>query len=93
MIAAYAWMLGGELPSQRLRSHTFGLAAASGFLLAWLASFTAPYFINDSSLNWGPKYQCVGQANSDAKREITNAAQETTCPGGALTAEVSTVVA
>lgn len=56
MIATYAWLSGGEFPSQRLRSYTFGLAAAIGFLGAWLASFTAPYFINPAALNWGPKY-------------------------------------
>lgn len=32
MISTYAWVSGGELPSQRLRSYTFGLAAAVGFL-------------------------------------------------------------
>jgi SP family sugar:H+ symporter-like MFS transporter len=31
MIAPYAWLSGGELPSQRLRSYTFGLATAIGF--------------------------------------------------------------
>ena len=31
-ISSYAWLSGGELPSQRLRSYTFGLAAAVGFL-------------------------------------------------------------
>ncbi|SPQ23489.1 ed6c590e-0083-4974-8011-9bb327d74cdd [Thermothielavioides terrestris] len=56
MIATYAWISGGELPSQRLRSYTFGLATAVGFFAAWLTTFTAPYFINPSSLNWGPKY-------------------------------------
>ncbi|KAK7711540.1 hypothetical protein SLS63_012679 [Diaporthe eres] len=40
----------------RLRSYTFGLATAVGFFAAWLATFTAPYFINPESLNWGPKY-------------------------------------
>jgi MFS transporter, SP family, sugar:H+ symporter len=55
-ICPFAWLSGGELPSQRLRSYTFGLAAAVGFLGAWLATFTAPYFINPSALNWGPKY-------------------------------------
>ncbi|RFU30720.1 hypothetical protein B7463_g5629, partial [Scytalidium lignicola] len=55
-IGPFAWLAGGEVPSQRLRSYTFGLAAAVGFLGAWLATFTAPYFINPSSLNWGPKY-------------------------------------
>jgi len=56
MVATYAWLCGGEIPSQRLRSFTFGLAASIGFLGAWLATFTAPYFINPDSLNWGPKY-------------------------------------
>jgi len=55
-IASIAWLSGGELPSQRLRSYTFGLAAAIGFLGGWVAAFTAPYFINPASLNWGPKY-------------------------------------
>ena len=56
MVATYAWLCGGEFPSQRLRSYTFGLAASIGFLGAWLATFTAPYFINPDSLDWGPKY-------------------------------------
>ncbi|KAM5372440.1 hypothetical protein ACJZ2D_007478 [Fusarium nematophilum] len=56
MIASYSWLVGGEIPSQRLRSYTFGVAAAVGFLGAWLITFTAPYFINPSSLNWGPRY-------------------------------------
>ncbi|KAF3762821.1 general substrate transporter [Cryphonectria parasitica EP155] len=56
MVATYAWISGGELPSQRLRSYTFGLATSIAFFAAWLATFTAPYFINPQSLNWGPKY-------------------------------------
>lgn len=56
MVATYAWISGGELPSQRLRSYTFGFATAIGFFAAWLTTFTAPYFINPESLNWGPKY-------------------------------------
>ncbi|KAL5442828.1 hypothetical protein PMIN06_008895 [Paraphaeosphaeria minitans] len=56
LIATYAWLAGGEIPTQRLRSHTFGMAAAVGFAGAWLTTFTAPYFINPASLNWGPRY-------------------------------------
>ncbi|KAI1493682.1 general substrate transporter [Biscogniauxia mediterranea] len=56
MVATYAWLAGGEIPSQRLRSYTFGLAAAVGFLGAWITTFTAPYFINPDALNWGPRY-------------------------------------
>ncbi|KXT15573.1 hypothetical protein AC579_9958 [Pseudocercospora musae] len=55
MISSYAWASGGELPSQRLRSYTFGMAAAVGVFGTWLATFTAPYFINPASLNWGPR--------------------------------------
>ncbi|KAK1761651.1 general substrate transporter [Phialemonium atrogriseum] len=55
-INTYAWVAGGEFPSQQLRSYTFGLATAVGFAGAWLTSFTAPYFINPDALNWGPKY-------------------------------------
>jgi hypothetical protein len=56
LVATYAWLAGGEIPTQRLRSHTFGIAAAVGFAGAWLTTFTAPYFINPASLNWGPRY-------------------------------------
>ncbi|KAB5585104.1 general substrate transporter [Coniochaeta sp. 2T2.1] len=56
MISSYAWLGGGEFPSQRLRSYTFGIATAIGFFAAWLTTFTAPYFINPAELNWGPKY-------------------------------------
>ncbi|KAG4415744.1 hypothetical protein IFR04_011108 [Cadophora malorum] len=56
MVAPSAWLTGGEMPSQRLRSYTFGLAAAIGFFMAWLTQFTAPYFINPIALNWGPRY-------------------------------------
>lgn len=59
MVATYAWLAGGEIPSQRLRSYTFGIAAAVGFLGAWLATFTAPYFINPEALNWGPEYGTI----------------------------------
>lgn len=55
-MSSFAWVVGGEIPRQQLRSHTFGLAAGCGFIGAWLAAFTAPYFINPSSLNWGPQY-------------------------------------
>jgi hypothetical protein len=56
MVSSYAWLCGGEFPSQRLRSFTFGIAASIGFFGAWLTTFTAPYFINPDALNWGPKY-------------------------------------
>lgn len=48
MVATYAWLSGGELPSQRLRSYTFGLAAAVAFFAAWLTTFTAPCKLLDT---------------------------------------------
>ncbi|KAH8819242.1 MFS transporter [Xylogone sp. PMI_703] len=56
LISTYSWLGGGEFPSQRLRSYTFGLATSMGFLGIWLIAFTAPYFINPAALNWGPQY-------------------------------------
>lgn len=38
MISSYAWLAGGELPSQRLRSYTFGWALGLSFLGAWLTT-------------------------------------------------------
>ncbi|RSL94997.1 hypothetical protein CDV31_014095 [Fusarium ambrosium] len=56
MISSYSWLVAGEIPSQRLRSFTFGTSTAIGFLFSWLVSFTTPYFIKPDSLNWGPRY-------------------------------------
>jgi SP family sugar:H+ symporter-like MFS transporter len=50
------WAVETEMPSQRLRSRTVGLAQAMDFVFAWLCSYCTPYFINPESLNWGPKY-------------------------------------
>lgn len=36
MISSYSFLSGGELPSQRLRSYTFGWAIGVSFLGAWL---------------------------------------------------------
>jgi MFS transporter, SP family, sugar:H+ symporter len=63
-VSAFAWMVGGEIPAQHLRSYTLGLAAAVGFALGWLAAFTAPYFINPDDLNWGPKYGYIWFASN-----------------------------
>lgn len=55
-ISPYAWTVGAELTTQRLRSYTIGLGSALNFLLAWAITFSAPYFINLAYLNWGAKY-------------------------------------
>ncbi|KAK5233624.1 hypothetical protein LTR47_005247 [Exophiala xenobiotica] len=57
--APYLYLVAGEIPSNRLRSFTLGIANAIGFLGAWLISFTVPYFINPQDLNWGPKYAWI----------------------------------
>ncbi|KAI1092260.1 general substrate transporter [Rostrohypoxylon terebratum] len=54
--APYAWLLGGELPSNHLRAHTYGVGTALNFLGNWLGVFTAPYFINPAGLGWSAKY-------------------------------------
>lgn len=56
MVAPTAWLTSGEIPTQRLRTFTYGQAASLGYILSWLVAFTAPYFINPRALNWGPKY-------------------------------------
>jgi len=55
-ISPYAWTVGAEITSQRLRSYTIGVGSAINFLLAWAITFSAPYFINLANLNWGAKY-------------------------------------
>ncbi|KAK3323142.1 general substrate transporter [Cercophora scortea] len=52
----YVYLVAGEMPAQNLRAYTMGLAAAVSFAFAWLCSFTTPYYINPTELNWGPKY-------------------------------------
>ncbi|OAL17309.1 hypothetical protein AYO22_11751 [Fonsecaea multimorphosa] len=55
-LLAYAWLLGGEYANNQLRAFTFGPAAAINFLGNWAGTFSAPYFINPASFDWGPKY-------------------------------------
>lgn len=54
--APFGWLLGGEYVNNRLRATTFGFATAIDYLLTWVGTFTAPYFINPAKLNWGSKY-------------------------------------
>ncbi|BGP35077.1 hypothetical protein JCM10296v2_006907 [Rhodotorula toruloides] len=42
-----AWAVGAEIPSQRLRSLTFGFAMGVGFVFAWLTTFTTPKYLNE----------------------------------------------
>ncbi|KAI2468531.1 general substrate transporter [Annulohypoxylon bovei var. microspora] len=62
--APYAWLLGGELPSNHLRAHTYGLSTVLNFLGNWLGVFTAPYFINPASLGWSARYGYIWFASN-----------------------------
>ncbi|KAI1828344.1 MFS transporter [Xylaria intraflava] len=50
------YLLGGEFPNSALRGYAFGVANMFKYAANFLGNFTAPYFINPASLNWGPKY-------------------------------------
>lgn len=50
--APYLYLVAGEIPSQHLRAFTLGTATSIGFVGAWIASYTVPYFINPLDLNW-----------------------------------------
>jgi sugar porter (SP) family MFS transporter len=54
-IGPIAWVTAGEIPCNRLRSLTLGLAMSITFFFAWLTTFTMPYFSNPQHLGWGPK--------------------------------------
>jgi SP family sugar:H+ symporter-like MFS transporter len=58
------WAITSETPSQRLRSQTVGIANGLNFIFGWLCSFCTPYFINPTSLNWGPKYGYIWGASN-----------------------------
>lgn len=51
-IAPYVYLSAGEIPTQRLRGYTLGSAIGIAFFWNWLASYTAPYFLNPLELNW-----------------------------------------
>ena len=55
-LAPTTYLTAGELPAQNLRAYTAGLSTGTGFIFAWLTTFTTPYFINPAQLNWGGKY-------------------------------------
>jgi MFS transporter, SP family, sugar:H+ symporter len=48
----FSWQVAGEIPSQRLRGHTLGFASSITYLCGWSITFTIPYFINPTELNW-----------------------------------------
>ena len=54
-IAPYLYLCAGEIPTQRLRGYTLGLSIGVAFFWNWVATFTAPYFLNPLELNWVSK--------------------------------------
>lgn len=60
----FAWQVAGEIPNQQLRGYTFGVAAAITYLSGWSITFTIPYFINPTALNWGAKYGYIWVASN-----------------------------
>lgn len=54
-IGPLSWVTAGEMTSNQLRSHSFGVSMAIGFIFAWLTVFTLPYYINTTGLNLGVK--------------------------------------
>ncbi|KAF2733979.1 putative sugar transporter [Polyplosphaeria fusca] len=55
----FSWQVTGEVPTQRLRSYTLGFSSAITFLCGWSITFTIPYFINPTALNWGAQYAYI----------------------------------
>ncbi|KIX08529.1 uncharacterized protein Z518_03185 [Rhinocladiella mackenziei CBS 650.93] len=45
-VAPYLYLSAGEIPTQRLRGYTLGMAIGVGFVWNWVSSYTAPYFLN-----------------------------------------------
>lgn len=50
-----AFILAGEIPSNRLRAMTYGMGNGIGFISNFVITLTTPYFINPEALNIGPK--------------------------------------
>ena len=65
--ASYLYLAAGEMPSNRLRSLTLGIAVSLGFVGAWVVSFTVPYFINQQDLNWVSSPKATSTRFSSAK--------------------------
>ena len=60
----FSWQVAGEVPNQQLRGYTFGVAAAITYLSGWAITFTIPYFINPTALNWGAQYGYIWVASN-----------------------------
>ncbi|KAL2280009.1 hypothetical protein FJTKL_12978 [Diaporthe vaccinii] len=56
MVLTFSRLTCGELPSQRLRALTLGLAFGVASFGEWVSSFIAPYFLNPDALGWNAKF-------------------------------------
>ncbi|RSL97565.1 hypothetical protein CDV31_012978 [Fusarium ambrosium] len=59
-----AFVVAGELPSNRLRATTYGFGNGIGFIANFLIAFTTPYFINPEALNIGPRIGFIWAASN-----------------------------
>jgi hypothetical protein len=55
-ITPYAFVVGTEIPNQRLRAYTLAVLFTASYAATWVVSFTLPYYINPAKLDWGAKY-------------------------------------
>ncbi|SPO07568.1 related to transporter (major facilitator superfamily) [Cephalotrichum gorgonifer] len=58
------FIVGGEIPSNRLRAMTYGMGNGIGFIANFLISLTTPYFINPEALNIGPRVGFIWAASN-----------------------------
>ncbi|KIV79373.1 hypothetical protein PV11_06936 [Exophiala sideris] len=58
-VSPYSAQVAGEIPSQPLRAYTMAFSWSVSFFFGWLLTFTAPYFINPTALNWGAQYAYI----------------------------------
>ena len=54
-VTPYAFVVGTEIPNQRLRAYTLAVLFACSYLMTWTVAYTLPYYINPAKLDWGAK--------------------------------------
>jgi MFS transporter, SP family, sugar:H+ symporter len=55
-ITPYAFVVGTEIPNQRLRAYSLAVLFAASYCATWIVAYTLPYYINPAKLDWGAKY-------------------------------------
>ena len=51
-VTPYAFVVGTEIPNQRLRAYTLSVLFACSYLMTWVVAYTLPYYINPAKLDW-----------------------------------------